>query len=75
MTMTRNAKLKAEKALKGLTPMVSGYRGTPITARQYAAGYLGRGVTDAVTATARKMERMGYRSTERGGFKKTIRRG
>jgi len=73
MTMSRNEKTKMEHRTKGLKPMVSGRTGQPITLKQYADGYLGRGTTDAVTATAKKMDRMGYRPTDRGGFKKITR--
>lgn len=74
MTMTRNAKLKAEFRLKGVKPMVSGHTGQAISRTDWIKGFLGRGKTDAVTATAKKMDRMGYRPTERGGFKKTARK-
>lgn len=74
MTMSRNKKTKTEHRTKGLKPMVSGRTGQPITLKEYAAGYLGRGRTDAKTATAKKMSRMGYEPTVRGGFKKVTRK-
>lgn len=73
MTMTRNEKLKAEQRLKGKKPMVSGRTGQPMERADWIKGHLGRGRADAVTATAKKMDRMGYRPTDRGGFKKITR--
>lgn len=75
MTMSRNAKLKAELVLKGKRPMVSGRTGQPISLKEFAKSRLGRGETDAVTATARKMEREGWRMTERGSFRRVVRKG
>lgn len=74
MTMRRNEKLKAEFRLKGVKPMVSGRTGQPISRADWIKGFLGRGSVNAQTATAQKMDRMGYQPTDRGGFKKTTRK-
>lgn len=86
MTMKREDKVEAEKILKGqgardhMTPAgrqmcrEQGREGFAMTPKEYAERVLGRREVDAQTATARKMQRMGWTDTEGGGYKKITRR-
>lgn len=74
MTMKREAKAKAEKALKGIEPAFSAYSGKRFTPKEYAAKKLGRTQTNAATGTAKKMIRQGWRMNEGGGFTKVTRK-
>jgi hypothetical protein len=76
MTMKREAKAEAQRVATGAQVKKSGYSGKPLTVKEYAKGYLGRGRTDQGTAQVKKLEKAGWAYIEGNGtYRRLTRRG